>query len=149
MVQFLFRYGKTQRARSIPQSQGASRAGPGSKSKTETTTTPACEKNCQSRRPRCARLKRNGHAAAPASSSHEDRKDAVDQARVPGNTACGASNSPRNVRGRGQRVCKKSRLACDIPPWGAADRILQRCKPAPAVAGVGSPAEGMSESRLD
>src|SRR5207302_5086256 len=108
------------------------RAGPGSESETETTATAACEKNCQSRGPRCARLKRNGQSA---SSSHEDRKDAVDQARVPGNTACGASNSPRNVRGGGQRVCKKSRLACDIPPRGAADRILQRCKPAPAVVG--------------
>jgi hypothetical protein len=49
MVHFLFRYGKTERARSVPQSQGASCAGPGSKSKTETTATPACEKNCQTR----------------------------------------------------------------------------------------------------
>jgi hypothetical protein len=137
MVQFLFRYGKTERARSIPQSQGASRAGAGSKSKTETTATPACEKNCQTRGPRSEPLKRNGHAGASASSSHEDRKDAVDQTRVPGDTACGAPNSPRNVRGGGQRVCNKSRLARDTPPRGAADRILQRRKPAPAMAWTG------------
>jgi hypothetical protein len=136
MVQFLFRYGKTERARSIPQSQGASRAGPGSKSKTETTSMPACEKNCQTRGPRSEPLKRNGHAEASVSSSHEDRKDAVDQTRVPGDAACGAANSPRNVRGGGQRVCNKSRLARDTPPRGPADRILQR-KPAPAIAGPG------------
>jgi hypothetical protein len=137
MVQFLFRYGKTERARSISQSQGASRAGAGSKSKTETTATPACEKNCQTRGPRSEPLKRNGHAGASASSSHEDRKDAVDQTRVPGDTACGAPNSPRNVRGGGQRVCNRSRLARDTPPRGAADRILQRRKPAPAIARTG------------
>jgi hypothetical protein len=44
MVQFLFRYGKTERARSIPQSQGASRLRTDSKSKTKTTTTPARKK---------------------------------------------------------------------------------------------------------
>ena len=137
MVQFLFRYGKTWRARSIPQSQGASRAGPDFKSKTKTTTRPACEKNCQSRGPRAEPLKRNGHAGASVSSSHEDRKNAVDQARVSGNTACRASNSPRNVRSRGHRVCNKSRLACDTPPWRTADRILQRRKPAPVVAEIG------------
>src|SRR5207253_755360 len=64
-------------------------------------------------------------------------KDAVDQARVPGNTAGRGASSPRNVRGGTQRVCNKSRLACDMPPWGTADRILQRCRPAPSVAGVG------------
>ena len=137
MVQFPFGYGKTERARSIPQSQGASRAGAGSKSKTETTATPACEKDCQARGPRSEPLKRNGHAGASASSSHEDRKDAVDQARVPGDTTCGAANSSRNDRGGGQRVCNKSRLARDTPPRGAADRILQRRKPAPAMARTG------------
>jgi hypothetical protein len=136
MVQFLFRYGKTERARSVPQSQGASRAGPGSKSKTETTATPACEKNCRTCGPRSEPLKRNGHAGASASSSHEDRKDAIDQTRVLGDTACGAANSPRNVRGGGQRVCNKSRLARDTPPRGTADRILQRRKPAPAMTGT-------------
>ncbi len=137
MVQFLFRYGKTERARSIPQSRGASRPGTGSKSKTKTTTTPACKKNCHSRRPCDEPLERHAHAGASASSSHEDRKDAVDQARVPGDTACGAANSPRNVRGGRQRVCKKSRLARDTPPRRAADRILQRREPAPAIAGTG------------
>src|SRR5207244_13635490 len=57
--------------------------------------------------PRGGALKRNGHAGASASSSHEDRKDAVDQARVPGNTACRAASPPRNVRGGSQRVCNK------------------------------------------
>ena len=137
MVQFLFRYGKTQRARSIPQSQGASRAGPGSKSKTETTATSACEKDRQCRGPRGEPLKRSDHAGTSASSRHEDRKGAVDQARVSGDTACGAANSSRNVRGGGQRVCNKSRLARDTPPRGTADRILQRRNPAPAVAGIG------------
>ncbi len=135
MVQFLFRYGKTERAGSIPQSQGASRPWTGSKSKTKTTTTPACKKNCHSRRPCDEPLERHAHAGASASSSHEDRKDAVDQARVPGDTACGAANSPRNVRGGRQRVCKKSRLARDTPPRRAADRILQRREPVLTIAG--------------
>jgi hypothetical protein len=139
MVQFLFRYGKTERARPIPQSQGAPRAGANSKSKTEKTATPACEKNCQTRGACSEPLKRNGHAGASASSSHEDRKDTGDQARVPGDTTCRAANSSRNVRGGGQRICNESRLARDTPPWGAADRILQRRKPAPAIAGTGRP----------
>jgi hypothetical protein len=137
MVQFLFRYGKTELARSISQPKGASRAGTGSESKTETTTTSACKKNCRNRRSRGAPLERNGDAGAFASASHEDRKDAVDQARVPGDTAGGVADSPGNVRGRGRRVCKKSRLGRDTPSRGTADRILQRREPAPAVAGVG------------
>jgi hypothetical protein len=52
MVQFLFRYGKTERARSFAESQGASRAGAGSKSKTETASTPASEENSHNYRPR-------------------------------------------------------------------------------------------------
>jgi hypothetical protein len=46
MVQFLFRYGKTERARPFAESQGASRAGSGPESKTETAATPACQENC-------------------------------------------------------------------------------------------------------
>jgi hypothetical protein len=137
MVQFLFRYGKTKRARSIPQPKGASRAGRGSESKTETTATSACKKNCRNRGSRGAPLERHGHAGAFASASHEDRKDAVDQAGVPGDTAGGVADSPGNVRGGGQRVCRKSRLARDTPTRGTADRILQRRKPEPAVSGIG------------
>jgi hypothetical protein len=78
MVQFLLRYGKTERAWSNPESQGASRAATGFKSKTETTTTATREKNCQSRGPRGESLKRNGYAGASASSSYQDRKDTGD-----------------------------------------------------------------------
>jgi hypothetical protein len=137
MVQFLFRYGKTERTRSNPQPKGASRAGTGSESETETTTTSACKKDCRNRGSRGAPLERNGYAGAFVSASHEDRKDAVDQTRVPGDTGGGVADSPGNVRCGGQRVCKKSRLACDTPSRGTADRILQRRKPAPAVAGIG------------
>jgi hypothetical protein len=137
MSQFLFRYGKTERARSIPQPKGASRAGTGSKSKTETTTTSPCKKNCRNRGSCGAALERNGHAGTFAGASYEDRKDAVDQARVPGDTTRGAADSPGNVRGGGQRVCRKSRLARDTPSRGTADRILQRRKPEPAVARIG------------
>jgi len=93
VVQFLFRYGKTERARSLTESQGASRAETGSKSKTETTTTPACEENSHNHRPRGESLESHRHARAPASSRREDRKDAVDQAGVRGDAARGAANS--------------------------------------------------------
>jgi hypothetical protein len=97
MVQFLFRYGKTERARSFAESQGASRAGTRSESKTETTTPPACEENCHNHKPRGEPLENHRHARASASSRREDLKDSVDQARVPGDAACGVANSSRNV----------------------------------------------------
>ena len=78
MVQFLFRYGKTERARSFAESQGASRAGTGFKSKTETTTTPAREENSYNHRSRGESLESHRHARAPASPGREDRKGAVD-----------------------------------------------------------------------
>ncbi len=62
VVQFLFRYGKTERARSLTESQGASRAETGSKSKTETTTTPACEENSHNHTPRGESLESHRHA---------------------------------------------------------------------------------------
>jgi hypothetical protein len=78
MVQFLLGYGKTGRARSNAESEGASRAATAFKSKTETTATSACEKNSQGRGPRGEPLKRNGHAGASAGSSYQNRKDTVD-----------------------------------------------------------------------
>ncbi len=134
--QFPYRYGKTKRTRPFPEPQSASRVGRDAKSKTQTHATPACEKKYHKCGPRGAPLRRNGHAGAFASSSHEDRKDAIDQTRVPGHSAGGAANSPRDVRDGRQRVCKKSRLARDMPSRGTADRILQRRQPAPAVAGI-------------
>jgi hypothetical protein len=97
MVQFLFRYGKTERARPFAESQGASRAGTGSKSKTETTTMPACQENCHNHRLGVEWLENHHRARASASSRREDCKGAVDQAGVPGDAACGAANSSRNV----------------------------------------------------
>jgi len=47
---------------SFPESQGASRPETGSKSKTETATTPACEKNCHNRESHGQSLERNVHA---------------------------------------------------------------------------------------
>jgi hypothetical protein len=136
LVQSPYPHGKTKRTRSFPEPQSASRAGRNAKSKTQTRATPACEKNYHKRRPCGEPLKRNGYAGAFARFSHEDRKDAVDQARVPGDAASGTANSSRNVRGGRQRVCKKSRLAGDTPSRGTADRILQRRQPALAVAGT-------------
>ena len=46
MVHFLFRYGKSERARSLAESEGVSLAGTGPESETEATTTPACQENC-------------------------------------------------------------------------------------------------------
>jgi len=99
MVQFLFRYGKTERARSFAESQGASRAGTGFKSKTETTTTPAREENSYNHRSRGESLESHRHARAPASPGREDRKGAVDQVGVPDDAARGDANSPGNVGG--------------------------------------------------
>jgi hypothetical protein len=135
LVQSPQRHGKTKRTRSFSEPQSASRAERDTKSKNQTRATSAREKNYRNRGSRSGPLNRNGHAGSFASPSHEDRKDAVDQARVPRDAVSGAANSPGNVRGRRQRVCKKSRLASDTPTRGTADRILQRRKPAPAVAG--------------
>ena len=99
MVQFLFRYGKTERARSFAESQGASRAGTGFKSKTETTTTPAREENSYNHRSRGESLESHRHARAPASPGREDRKGAVDQVGVPDDAARGDANSAGNVGG--------------------------------------------------
>ena len=93
VVQSLFRYGKTERARALTESQGASRAETGSKSKTETTTTPACEENSHNHRRRGESLESHRHARAPASSRREGRKDAIDQVGVRGDAARGAANS--------------------------------------------------------
>lgn len=134
LVQFVCRHGKTKRTRSFPEPQGASRAGTNTKSKTQTPATPACERKWRDRRQPFDSLERNGHGRVFASSSHEDRKDVVDQVRVRGDAASGAANSRGNDRGGCKRVCKASRLARDTPVGGTADRILQRRKPPPGVA---------------
>lgn len=134
LVQFPYQHGKTKRTRSLPEPQSTSRAGTDTKSKTQTRAMPACKKNCLNREPLREPLEQNSHAGAFASASDEDRKDAVNQARVPGDAACGVANSARNVRRRRQRICKKSRLVRNTPSRRAANRILQRREPARSVA---------------
>ena len=135
LVQFPHGHGKTRRTRSFPKSQSTSRAWTDIKSKTQTRATSACQKTCCNRAPASEPLNRNCHAEAFASSGYEDRKDPVNQGRVPGDAACGAANSSRNVRGRRQRICKKTRLARDTPSRRAPGRVLQRHKQVADVAG--------------
>ena len=125
MVQFVFRYGKTERTRSFAESQGASRAGTGPESETEATTMPACQESCHNHRLRDDWLENHRHARASASSRREDRKGAVDHAGMPGDAARGAANSSGNVGDGCYRVRKKSRLVRHTSSRGSADRILQ------------------------
>jgi hypothetical protein len=62
LVQFPCRYGETERAWSFPEPQGASRAGTGSKSKTEAAAGTACEESFLKHAARGESLDRNGYA---------------------------------------------------------------------------------------